>query len=31
MVGILLFGWSTGCLVALVYWFQNARVKERLG
>ena len=31
MAGVLLFGWSTACLVAFVYFVQNALMKKCLG
>jgi hypothetical protein len=31
MAGVLLFGWSTACLVAFVYYVQNALMKKHLG
>jgi hypothetical protein len=31
MIGVLMFGWSTACLVAFVYHVQNALLKKHLG
>ena len=31
MVGVLLFGWSTACLVAFIYYVQNHEMKKHLG
>jgi hypothetical protein len=31
MTGVLLFGWSTACLVAFVYFVQNAMFRKYLG
>jgi hypothetical protein len=31
MDGVLLFGWSTACLVAFVDYVQNALMKKHLG